>query len=650
MRFVVLMVFLALLGACDRASVPSGQASPSTSAAAPVAPGKPIKRTVMLYMIGSDLESEGNEGSANLQAITRAKSSPYLNFAIQTGGAKSVGWDRVRRLTVSANALQEHSELGELNMGTADALADFMRWSAQTYPADEYVLVLWSHGAGSVNLGGQDYGLVGPDEVFADSLTAREIEVALQTAKSKHQVSPAMIGFDACLMGTVEVASLLRPYAGFLLASQELEPGNGWDYQAWVEALANKPEMTAAGLGKVIVDTYFEQYKNRPDADALTLSVVDLAKLEGLVASADAWAQSVMPSLQRSPDSVWEFARARSASENYGRSGRFDAGMVDMKDFVQKVALKYSGPSKDAVPADAKADAQRITSQTKQLMKSLEQAVAYTRSSPSRAWSSGLSTFVPSSFHLLNRDLNRTVKDQIKPLAMSPNWKSMLDTYRLALAKAPIPLEIHSVAVSAGQTLTAKLDGDSELVDAFFVASLKVDANGTTILSNAAIDEETALNGSNLGLALRDAQLVSLEGLLVYHDVIDSDDDFILMSIPAMVNDAESDILVQRNSLGATESFRVLGHRATGEDNANKRPTPFKAGDSIQPLYPRVAKPQGADEQEVTYVPVHEAKKLSGALPKVSLQPVAKRRDQAVGVYFINPAGQFVFSRNTVPY
>lgn len=40
----------------------------------------------------------------------------------------------------------------------------------------------------------------------------------------------AFIGFDACLMATVETANMLVPHADYMFASEETEPGYGWDY------------------------------------------------------------------------------------------------------------------------------------------------------------------------------------------------------------------------------------------------------------------------------------------------------------------------------------------------------------------------------------------------------------------------------------
>ena len=39
-----------------------------------------------------------------------------------------------------------------------------------------------------------------------------------------------LIGFDACLMASVEMASVASPYAKYMVASEEVEPGSGWDY------------------------------------------------------------------------------------------------------------------------------------------------------------------------------------------------------------------------------------------------------------------------------------------------------------------------------------------------------------------------------------------------------------------------------------
>ena len=41
------------------------------------------------------------------------------------------------------------------------------------------------------------------------------------------------VGFDACLMATYEMAAHMASYADYMVASEELEPGIGWNYQGW---------------------------------------------------------------------------------------------------------------------------------------------------------------------------------------------------------------------------------------------------------------------------------------------------------------------------------------------------------------------------------------------------------------------------------
>ena len=51
------------------------------------------------------------------------------------------------------------------------------------------------------------------------------------------------IGFDTCLMGTVENALMLTAHADYLIASEETEPGLGWYYTNWLSRLSANTSM-----------------------------------------------------------------------------------------------------------------------------------------------------------------------------------------------------------------------------------------------------------------------------------------------------------------------------------------------------------------------------------------------------------------------
>jgi hypothetical protein len=49
-------------------------------------------------------------------------------------------------------------------------------------------------------------------------------------------------------MGNFEVAKAMAPYGHVMVASEELEPGNGWDYTPMLEALNNLRRWMVSGL------------------------------------------------------------------------------------------------------------------------------------------------------------------------------------------------------------------------------------------------------------------------------------------------------------------------------------------------------------------------------------------------------------------
>ena len=87
------------------------------------------------------------------------------------------------------------------------------------------MLLLWDHGGGSV-------GGVCFDEVYYnDSLDLNELGEGLSMAEEPFE----LIGFDACLMATLETAETASPYAKYMVASEEIVPGRGWSYDALAE-------------------------------------------------------------------------------------------------------------------------------------------------------------------------------------------------------------------------------------------------------------------------------------------------------------------------------------------------------------------------------------------------------------------------------
>lgn len=94
----------------------------------------------------------------------------------------------------------------------------------------------------------------------------------------------AMLGVDFSLIGTklhaalmsnIELVSALQGKADYLIASEELEPQDGYDYK-WMEQLATEQSDYGRKIGSSIVDSYDTYYKN--SNYSYTLALIDISK------------------------------------------------------------------------------------------------------------------------------------------------------------------------------------------------------------------------------------------------------------------------------------------------------------------------------------------------------------------------------------
>ena len=291
-------------------------------------PGKPAL-VIMLYMTGGDLESAGGAASDDLEEIMQnLPDTPEVKVIAMISG--SAAW----RLPIPAGetSVYEITRDGlscvlpgdSRSMGDPGTLTDFLAYADSAYPAERYGLILWDHGAGP---------LVGVcfDETFktdgdSDRLTLEELAGALSASPFAGK-KLSFVGFDACLMATLEVAAAMAPYAEYMVASQETEPPCGWNY-AFLRGLAgNEP---GDEIGKAIVSSYAEYF--RGSVRPVTLSCLDLGKTGEVCASLGAFFAGMEPMITTA--SYPEYTRVRSVSKALGISSASYYDLVDLPDLV----------------------------------------------------------------------------------------------------------------------------------------------------------------------------------------------------------------------------------------------------------------------------------------------------------------------------
>ena len=228
--------------------------------------------TVMIYMIGSDLESRRGLATDDLNEMLAADLGEHVNLVVQTMGTKQwcspvVRSDTTMRFSIQNGGLHLLDDtLGQLDSTNPQTLTDFIRFCSEEYPADRNILILWDHGAGPI------YGY-GCDEHQGKTASLKLDE--LQTALNDSGVTFDLLGMDACLMGSLETCCALWPYADYLAASEDFESCDGWEYTRWLSALGNNPAVPTSELGQIITED-FTQASDKAGEDGI-LAVVDLA-------------------------------------------------------------------------------------------------------------------------------------------------------------------------------------------------------------------------------------------------------------------------------------------------------------------------------------------------------------------------------------
>ena len=284
----------------------------------------------MIYIVGSDLESENGKASLDIgEMMESGVNTDKNNILIYTGGASK--WQISDIPTDSNNVYRLNGENFEpvksysaLNMGDSNTLSEFIKYSMSTYPADSYGLILWNHGGGPI-IG------YGADELHGDLLTLTELKSAFSSAGLGSGKKLEFLGFDACLMGSVETAWMFKDYANYMIASEEVEPGWGWNY-GFLSSLDKYD--SGKDIGVCIVDEFFKAsdayIKENPNfASDLTLSCMDLSQVSNLEKCINDVFKQVDNSISNGSFPV--ASRVRNDTKSFGKFGTdYSYDLVDL--------------------------------------------------------------------------------------------------------------------------------------------------------------------------------------------------------------------------------------------------------------------------------------------------------------------------------
>jgi hypothetical protein len=323
--------------------------------------------TIMVYMCGADLESQQGMATSDLKEMANAKFGENVNLLVYTGGAKK--W---RNNVVSASRNQIYQikdgafyclkeDMGNGSMTNPDTLTTFLKFGKENFAADRMCLIFWDHGGGSVSGYGYDerYGQ-------GQTMTLAGINQALKNAGIKFD----FIGFDTCLMATVENGIMLSQYADYMIASEETEPGVGWYYSNWLTQLGKNTSTPTVRIGRTIADDFVDVCSQKCRGQATTLSVVDLAELQATVPQ-ELKEFSIETNGLIQNKEYKKVSKARSSSREFAQQSRID--QIDLIHFAKNLG----------------------TAEGKDLAGALEGAIKYNRTGGGISNAYGLSIYFP---------------------------------------------------------------------------------------------------------------------------------------------------------------------------------------------------------------------------------------------------------------
>jgi len=550
---------------------------------------------VYWYLCGSDLESGGGFATNDLSELLEVKLPENVKVIIETGGSTQwhndfVDATKLQRFVYDSEGLKLVDEQPSASMGDAQTLSDFLTFAKTNYPADKTAVVFWNHGGGSVT--GAAF-----DELYGnDSLTLDELYAAFSGVwpVSADKQPLELIGFDTCLMATVDVAATFSDIARYMVASEEVEPANGWYYSQWVGALAENPGMDGAALGQIICDSYYAGCEAVGTEQSVTLSLTDLSKISPLLEAYDTFGAECLAAACKDPAFFSQFARAAYQSENYGGNTKEQGytNMVDLADLARQSA--------------------GMVTSSQNVLSALDACVLYQVGGPYRAQAGGL-----SCYYSYNGDAEDYMGYAARGTGTAFKYyfgygltgelddAGMAYIADMALDELPeiqnlvtagwdgAPLDLDDAGTSI---LTLGPDAQNILAGIGFQLFYLNEETDTMLLLGT--DNDMTADWEN-GVFFDNFRGVwgAIDGCLVYMELSDEGEDYNLYSVPILLNGEEYNLRVAYDF--TAEAWSILGAWQGIDENgmADKELRLLREGDEITTLW-KAASISGDDDFE----------------------------------------------------
>ena len=360
-----------------------------------------------VYMVGSDLESGFGSATTDIGEMIAGYSNAdpdRFSLVVAYGGSEKDGWQGMKIASITdltadyadgiiGNEGFVQESYPDMNMGSREALETFLTYIKGTYPDSRKILIFWDHG-------GSYYGVCFDENFTMDPLTLKELRQGLMSGRTNFD----LIGMDACLMGSLEVARAVNGTADYLLISEEIEPGHGWDYTPLVTTLARTPGIGVSALGKSVIDSYIDNPDHEPMKK--TLSLLDVSKLDAVLNALNNFAADLTPLIPE--EGYVGIGESVRDSQRFGYHPEADVEVtIDLIGLAENINENVATAGTEA----------------RELERAINNFIVYARNDGSRPGSHGVSIFSPRKIRV---DALEALPSDVY---LSDDWDLFLKSY-----------------------------------------------------------------------------------------------------------------------------------------------------------------------------------------------------------------------------
>jgi hypothetical protein len=267
--------------------------------------------TILIYIAGvNDLFKYALR---NIRQMMQIGSSSKLNIIIHFDFHIKGMPKMTKRFYVEKDKIKQVGDMSALDSGDAKNLINSVQWTHSNYPSKYFGLVLWNHGTGSCDphfmrklanpkdffyynhktkkialdrskefleyiknddMGNDAAKGICFDDTTRNYLDNKKLAYALEKISDILKKKINIILLDACLMGGVEIADLCSQYAEYLVFSEEVVLGPGYNYAFTLKPL-HKENCLPYDFAVQAVKWYAQTYS--PITHDFTQSAINLS-------------------------------------------------------------------------------------------------------------------------------------------------------------------------------------------------------------------------------------------------------------------------------------------------------------------------------------------------------------------------------------